>query len=141
MTDTAPLAQFAADDDAQASAGAPLFIDDKELRRRINPRIGMDRFKAALLAAERDPSFPRVKALWGGRYWPAVKAWFDNDNGVNGNEVTSTADDTGETYATPRRKARLQARPAPAPVLDRQTGGARPHGLPRLVHRSAGGAD
>lgn len=142
MTNTAPQAPIAAKDDAQASAGLPLYCNDEELRRRINPRIGMDRFKAALLVAERDPSFPRVKALWGGRYWPAVLAWFDKENGVNGNDVTPAVEDGPETFnATPRQKARVQARPASPAVLDREPGGPQPNGLPRLVHSAAAGRD
>src|SRR5947208_9788524 len=53
-----------------------LFVDDDELRRRINPKIGRDRFRSVLRALEaKYPDFPKIHALFRGRYWPAVKAW------------------------------------------------------------------
>jgi hypothetical protein len=37
-----------------------LFVDDEELRRRINPKIGRDRFRSALRALEaKYPDFPK----------------------------------------------------------------------------------
>ena len=57
-----------------------LFVDDDELRRRINPKMGRDRFRAAVRAAEQR-GFPKIHPLWSGRYWPAVQEWLDLDNG------------------------------------------------------------
>lgn len=122
-----------------AAERAALFVDDRELHRRINPALSFEKFRAALSAAERDPSFPKVKALWGGRYWPAAKAWFDKDNGVESNgEIQSQAEDGPENFdAAPRKAPRLQARTARSAVLDREPGRAQRDGLPRLVHSAA----
>jgi hypothetical protein len=113
-----------------------LYIDDRELRRRINPTLGWDRFRAAVRKAEATPSrhsglvFPKVSALWGGRYWPAAKAWFDDENGVHEHGHIESAEDGVEDFdATAGRKTRIQARAAPAAVLDRPPGRARPDGL------------
>ncbi len=70
MTDTPPTIK---PDDA-------LFVQDRELHRRINPQLGWDRFRAALRNAELQ-GFPKVHRTWGGRYVPAVKAWFDKHVG------------------------------------------------------------
>jgi hypothetical protein len=135
----APLVARAPDD---GETTLPLFVDDKTLRRLINPRIGEDRFRALLRAAElRD--FPRFRALWGGRYWPAVKAWLDADNGVANNAVAAATVQAGvedgpeEFGASAQPEAGLQARaPSPA-LLDRAPGRARPDGLSRPLHRAA----
>jgi hypothetical protein len=42
------------------SRRAALFVDDRELHRRINPALGWEKFRAALREAERDPSFPKA---------------------------------------------------------------------------------
>jgi len=90
------------------------FVDDRELHRRINPKIGWDRFRATVREAE-DRGFPRIRTLWGGRYWPAVKAWLDNDNGVrNDGYVGDTQDGPEHFDATEGQEARLQDRPHPA---------------------------
>jgi len=60
----------------------PLFVDDDRLRARLAPQMGKDRFRAAVRSLERTQGFPRTHALWKGRYWPAVKAWMDQDQGV-----------------------------------------------------------
>lgn len=54
----------------------PLFIGEDELRRRLCPRMGKARFKSALRALDAH-GFPKIDALWGGWYWPSVKAWLD----------------------------------------------------------------
>jgi hypothetical protein len=61
-----------------------LFVDDDELRRRLNPNISRTRFRSTIRAMEaKYPDFPKIHALFDGRYWPAVKAWLDGDNGVH----------------------------------------------------------
>jgi len=51
-----------------------LFVDDDELRRRINPKIGRDRFRSALRALEaKYPDFPRFHALFRGSNCPGLK--------------------------------------------------------------------
>jgi hypothetical protein len=79
-----------------------LFIDDDELRRRINPKMGRDRFYAAVRAAEQR-GFPKIHSLWRGRYWPAVQEWLDSDNGLGKNGFTSNAEDGPEHFNAPAR--------------------------------------
>jgi hypothetical protein len=68
---------------AQAATPA-LFVNDDELRKRINPNLGRDRFRTAIRAIEtRHPDFPRINPLFKGRYWPAVQAWLDRHNGLD----------------------------------------------------------
>ncbi len=115
----------------------PLFVDDDELRRRINPKIGRERFRAKLVAAEKR-GFPQVNEFWGGRYWRSVCAYLDDENGVRSNGYTATAEDGPEDFdAGPKRSPRVQAGPPPSAVLDRDPGGPRPHGISGQVHRLA----
>jgi hypothetical protein len=58
-----------------------LFVSDVEMIRRIGvpERIA----RAAIRALDENPHsrFPKKSALWGNRrYWPAVKAWFKEQN-------------------------------------------------------------
>jgi hypothetical protein len=79
-----------------------LFVDDDELRRRINPKIGRDRFRSALRALEaKYPDFPKIHALFRGRYWPAVKAWLDGKNGVRDNDRIAPGQDGPEYFDAP----------------------------------------
>src|SRR5262245_9566322 len=121
-----------------------LFVDDDELRRRINPKIGRNRFRSALRALEaKYPDFPKIHALFRGRYWPAVKAWLDDANGVRDNGQIEPGQDGPENFDAPAQQsprpemaARGQSPPA---LLGRQTGRARPQGLPRAHHSPPGG--
>jgi hypothetical protein len=100
----------------QLAAGAPsfahLFVADDELRRRINPKIGRDRFRAAIRVAELR-GFPKFQKIWGGRYWPAVKAWLDHDNDVNRPEALEHAREDGpeDFSAAPQRRSRRRSEP------------------------------
>lgn len=61
----------------------PLFLDDKELRDKINPKLGPEDFKELLRHMEIErPDFPKIDPRWKGRYWPAVRQWFDIENGL-----------------------------------------------------------
>jgi hypothetical protein len=121
-----------------------LFVDDRELRRRINPKLGWDRFRAAVRDAEKQRSpnglvFPKINALWGGRYWPAVKLWLDDDAGVTEHELTNIGDDRPESFhASPRKKARPQVHSADRPpLLVREARPDQHDGLSGSVHRLA----
>ncbi|HXA68853.1 MAG TPA: hypothetical protein VNW24_00285, partial [Stellaceae bacterium] len=81
-----------------------LFVDDRELRQRINPRLGWDRFRATLRLMEGRRSaggrdFPKIQQLWGGRYWPAVVAYLDDDNGVSEHDAGSIEDGPEDFHA------------------------------------------
>jgi hypothetical protein len=89
-------------EDVERGGASALFVDDQELRRRINPKMGRNRFCAAVLTAEKR-GFPKVHSLWRGRYWPAVQEWFDADNGLRKNEFLSNAEDGPEYFDAPTR--------------------------------------
>lgn len=116
---------------------AALYIDDRELRRRIAPHLGWERFTAAIRELERR-GFPTVNALWRGRYWPAVSAWLDSDEGMGTNAPDAIAQDGPEDFnATPREKTRIQARAQRPALLDSETGGSRADGLSGSLYRLA----
>ena len=90
-----------------------LFVDDEELRRRINPKIGRDRFKVIVKRLE-GQGFPSKHPILEGRYWPRVVRWLNKDNGVDvaNNEIADHAEDGPENFdAAPRRRAKRQERP------------------------------
>jgi hypothetical protein len=82
----------------------PLFVDDEELRQRLNPKIGKDRFRSTLRSLERSFDFPKASALFGGRYWPAVRAWLDNNQGVRKNGPGTIAQDGPENFDGPAQQ-------------------------------------
>ena len=121
-----------------------LFVHDRELHRLINPKLGWDRFRAAVRNAEH-LGFPRVHSVWGGRYWPGVKAWFHKHAGsgefaadVEDGPENFGRDEHGSTGQRTRSQAgpRSQGRNNPI-LLDGAPGRAGPDGLPRLVHPAA----
>jgi hypothetical protein len=57
-----------------------LFPGEAEIARRLSQTPDDWRAKAAVL--ERD-GFPRVDPLMGGRYWPAVLAWWNRRYGLS----------------------------------------------------------
>jgi hypothetical protein len=81
----------------RATMTDPLFIDDNELRERINPRMGRDRFRAAIKALEAD-GFPATQKLMGGRYWRAVVAFFDRNHGLSNDRTIDPVQDGPEHF-------------------------------------------
>lgn len=66
----------------RAPATEPVWISDDELIQRLNVPEKIAREN--LLELDRKaPSFPKKQKLWGDcRYWPAVKAWFEQTYGL-----------------------------------------------------------
>lgn len=96
----------------------PLFVADRELHLLINPKLGWDRFRACIRQAEMH-GFPPIQKLWGGRYWPKVKAWLDNDNRINDHDIIAVAEDGPENFdASPRQNARSQTKSVRSSLLD-----------------------
>lgn len=65
-----------------------LFVTDAELMRRLGVPDEIARPAIAML--DRDPTsrFPRKQKMWGDRrYWPAVLAFFDRENGIVANDA------------------------------------------------------
>jgi hypothetical protein len=85
------------EDNSEQRGVFALFVDEDELRRRINPKMGRDPFHAAVREAEQH-GFPKIHRLWRGRYWPAVQAWLDSDNGLAKNEFCANAEDGPEQF-------------------------------------------
>jgi hypothetical protein len=85
-------------DDLSAEVG--LFIDENELRRRVAPHLGRDRFRAAIRSLEHR-GFPKASVLFHGRYWPAVKAWLDELNGIGKDAFHGTTEDGPERFDDP----------------------------------------
>jgi hypothetical protein len=121
-----------------------LFCDDKELHRRVAAHLGEDRWAAVLKEWEKSPDFPKFYALLRGRFYPAVRQWLDDHYGAGSNATARVEpDEDGQEHfdAPPKKPARVQARAAPAPVLDGQSD-TRPEGtsrLPRTLRPIAGG--
>jgi hypothetical protein len=59
----------------------PLFADDKSLGAAVLGPERAGEFHAFATLLERN-GFPKIDLRWGGRYVPAVKAWFDHDYGL-----------------------------------------------------------
>jgi hypothetical protein len=51
--------------------------------------------RPAIKALEDQHSFPKVNALFRGRYWPSMKSWLNRYNGI-GNDVFATQAEDGE---------------------------------------------
>ena len=60
-----------------------LYVTDAELIRRIGVPAKIARAALQVLDANRTSGFPRKQKLWGDRrYWPAVQAYFERNNGM-----------------------------------------------------------
>jgi hypothetical protein len=60
-----------------------LWVTDAELIRRLGVPEKIARMAINALDREPKSGFPKKQALWGDRrYWPAVKAWFDDRYGL-----------------------------------------------------------
>lgn len=120
-----------------------LYVDDAELRLRLNPKLGIDRFRAAIRALEAE-GFPAIHKLMGGRYWPAVVAFFDHRHGLRNHGPFVAIEDGAENFAAAGEGAGAKARAHPqgrddSLVLDRQKRGQRYDGLSRRLHSVAAG--
>jgi hypothetical protein len=59
-----------------------LYLTDAELIRRLGVPERLAR--PTIQQLESKANFPKRQALWGNRrYWPAVKAYLDRQNGLN----------------------------------------------------------
>jgi hypothetical protein len=65
---------------AEPGRSLGLFPGESEIARRLSQRPSEWPAKAAVL--ERD-GLPRVDPLMGGRYWPAVLAWWNRRYGLS----------------------------------------------------------
>lgn len=68
-----------------------LFLREDEIARRLGQTPGEWRAKAAILERH---GLPRVNSLMGGRYWPAIRAFWDRRYGIS--NVGASQPDGGE---------------------------------------------
>jgi hypothetical protein len=58
--------------------GMGIFVTDQELYELLGVPGDKARRSIQMLDADPRQGFPAKQKLWGNRYWPAVKAWFDH---------------------------------------------------------------
>src|SRR5882762_8585351 len=80
-----------------------LFVDDRELHRRVCPALGWDRFKAVLKVWERE-GFPKINSLTRGRFWPGVVKWLHSHYGADEKLGAEQAEDGPEDFSFGRRE-------------------------------------
>lgn len=121
---------------------AALYVSWDELRRRLSPTMGRDRFRAFIKTKQERAGFPPFQQDWDGFYFPRVREWLDSENGAGANVAVTSAEDGPENFdAAPRSRARPQARSTQPALLDRKPGHAGSDGIPRRLHPIAGGRD
>lgn len=99
----------------------PLYATDDEIGEAVLGWARKGEFKGLAVLHERQ-GMPRMSPVWGGRYVPAVKAFFDAQNGVNkANTVPLAPQGIRGNFHEPKRQAK-GARPQMAPPANRPTG-------------------
>jgi hypothetical protein len=97
----------------QADIEAARFVDDTELRRRLCPTVGWERFVALIRGLEA-AGFPRIDKRWGLRDFEKVKRWLDEPCGLSADAGIEEIQDGPECFdAAPLKRARAQDRPHP----------------------------
>jgi hypothetical protein len=85
----------------------PLFADERSLSEAfLGP--GKYRHWRAVVQVLEVKGFPKIDGLMGGRYWPAVKAFFDREYRVSGDQQVSAPHAPAElgAYSARRRKGK-----------------------------------
>jgi hypothetical protein len=91
----------------QRDLSTGLYVGWDELRRRVAPQIGRDRFRAMIKLKIHRTGFPRFRDEWSGFYWPAVQRWLDLDNGVGSEHGLLLAEDGPENFdRAPRKRSK-----------------------------------
>jgi hypothetical protein len=83
---------------------APYYVDDRELHRRINPKLTWEQFCAAIKVLDAR-GFPKPDPRLAGRYWRAVVRWFNIDNGLtpDGRMPAKAPPELASSILTPRQ--------------------------------------
>lgn len=97
----------------------PLFPDERRVALEI---LGPDRAKEwpSIAATLEKRGFPKIDPLYGGRYWPAVLAWYLRDYGIASNQLKPAAVTVRDI--TPDRKEAFDAK-TPQPLDRRRRAG------------------
>lgn len=91
---------------ARAPSPMPLYPDERRIAQEILPPDKVSSWGGIAAVLERK-GLPTVDPLFGGRYWPAVKAYFDRRHGVS--DVTPTTRPDGEeNWDAPRRQQKVR---------------------------------
>lgn len=69
----------------------PLFLDEVDIARLVLGPGRVSEWKVIAQSLEFQ-GLPRVDPVFGGRYWPAVKAWFDRRAGIGTMTVPAAPD-------------------------------------------------
>ncbi|WP_333473747.1 hypothetical protein [Xanthobacter dioxanivorans] len=80
-------------------AEMPLFPCEVDIARAVLGPGRVSEWKSIAIILERQ-GLPRVDPMFGGRYWPAVRAWFDHRAGI-GPRLHSTGTGVKENWDTP----------------------------------------
>ena len=95
----------------ERGTSASIYVGWAELRRRVAPQIGRDRFRALIKEKITRADFPRFRDEWAGFYWPSVRRWLDQDNGLGSDPIARQAEDGPENFdAAPPRKTKPRDR-------------------------------
>ncbi|WP_436637141.1 hypothetical protein [Microbaculum sp. FT89] len=68
-----------------------LYLSESEIAKRILSSAKVKEWPEIAAVLERD-GLPRIDPILGGRYWPAVKAFFDRRHGLTKRFVPANAD-------------------------------------------------
>jgi hypothetical protein len=100
----------------------PLYQSEAQIARKVLGANRLDEWRGLAVILER-AGLPRIDPMFGGRFWPAVKAWFKKRNGVDivapGRVMTQ---DGVETCPEPRRARRVSSGAGGATVHQLPTG-------------------
>ncbi|MFG1331125.1 hypothetical protein V5F41_07705 [Xanthobacter autotrophicus] len=72
-------------------AEMPLFPCEVDIARAVLGPGRVSEWKAIAIILERQ-GLPRVDPMFGGRYWPAVRAWFDHRAGIGPRLIRAVPD-------------------------------------------------
>jgi hypothetical protein len=83
----------------------PLFADEREIAQIILGTVKADQWSSLVPIYERQ-GFPRIDPITGGRYVPAVKAFFDRQYGlVASGPLAPDGTERPDTWNAPKRRA------------------------------------
>jgi hypothetical protein len=70
----------------ESNASLPLYPSEEQIARAV---LRPDKVKdwPAIAAIDERKGLPRIDPLHGGRYWPAVKRFYDSINGLDATEA------------------------------------------------------
>lgn len=88
-------------------ADMPLFPSEADISRAVLGPGRLNEWKCLAPSLERQ-GMPRVDPVFGGRYWPAVRAWLDRRAGIGSGTVPAAPDgeENWEAFRNGPKRAR-----------------------------------